>query len=202
MKICCRNGADSPFSFWRKCISLVVWCRCCNLENYCYSLGTCSELTYHFVTMLVDSSSLCSSQLRLILSLRLDFLNLLTLLGRCSDFHTQNNITNFGLGQGGHIYVILLTIIGFIGLFFAIFSNENKTKVVCLGFLESQLIYECDLNNKPVPKIISLSVTSTLIHCSASRDGQMWCGSVKVVFSGFNKTLVRSLFTCNALKNK
>ena len=45
-------------------------------------------------------------------------------------------------------------------------------------------------------------MTSTLIHCSASSDGQIWCGSVRVVFSGLSKTFVRSLFTCNALSTQ
>ena len=33
MKIRCGNCTDSPFCFRGKCISLIVWCRCCYLER-------------------------------------------------------------------------------------------------------------------------------------------------------------------------
>lgn len=54
---------------------------------------------YHFVSMLVDCSSLSGSQLRLVLSLIFNLLDLLSLLRRGRNFHTQNNVTNFGLSQ-------------------------------------------------------------------------------------------------------
>ena len=63
--------------------------------------------------MLVDGSSLGGSQLRLVLSLVFNLLDLLSLLGRGGNFHTQNNVTNFGLGQWRDIDVVLFTIVGY-----------------------------------------------------------------------------------------
>mmetsp|Transcript_19611 Transcript_19611/g.66711 ORF Transcript_19611/g.66711 Transcript_19611/m.66711 type:complete len:220 (+) Transcript_19611:1136-1795(+) len=43
----------------------------------------------------------------------------------------------------------------------------------------------------------SLSAISTLIHCSSDRSGQMWCGCVTTVMSGFRSIRAFSGLTCS-----
>lgn len=49
--------------------------------------------------MFVHRSSGSRGQLRLFLRLLLNFSNLLSLRGRSTDFHTKNNVSDFGLCQ-------------------------------------------------------------------------------------------------------
>lgn len=60
----------------------------------------------NLITMLVDSASLCCSQLWLFLGLLLNFSYLLPLLWRCRDLHTQDDVSNFWLCQWCHIHTV------------------------------------------------------------------------------------------------
>lgn len=59
-----------------------------------------------FVTMLVDSTSLGCSQLRLFLGLLLNLSDLLPLLWWCWDLHPQDDVPNFWLCQRCHIHTV------------------------------------------------------------------------------------------------
>jgi hypothetical protein len=58
----------------------------------------------NLISMLVDCSCCGSSELRLFLCLFLNLSYLLPLSWRCTDLHTQNDVTNFGLSQRSHIH--------------------------------------------------------------------------------------------------
>lgn len=79
---------DSPLSLRREGLGLVV------------RGGGGDDL----VTVLVHGSGLCSSELRLLFSLFLNLSNLLALLRRSGDLHTQDDVTDLRLGQRGHIH--------------------------------------------------------------------------------------------------
>lgn len=56
------------------------------------------------VSVLVDGSGLRGRELRLLLGLLLNLGNLLALLRRRRDLHTQNDVTDLRLSQGGHVH--------------------------------------------------------------------------------------------------
>lgn len=79
---------DSPFSLRGEGLGLIV------------GGGGGDDL----VTVLVDSSRLCGCELRLLFSLLLNLGNLLALLWRSRDFHTQDDVTDLRLSQRGHVH--------------------------------------------------------------------------------------------------
>lgn len=54
--------------------------------------------------MFVDGSGLCGRELRLLFGLLLNLGNLLALLRRRRDLHTQDDVTDLRLSQGGHVH--------------------------------------------------------------------------------------------------
>lgn len=54
--------------------------------------------------MLVHRSRLRGRELRLLFSLLLNLGDLLPLLGRGRDLHSQDDVTDLGLGQGSHVH--------------------------------------------------------------------------------------------------
>lgn len=59
---------------------------------------------YDLVSVLVHSSGLRSRELRLLFGLLLDLGNLLALLRRRRDLHTQDDVTDLRLSQRGHVH--------------------------------------------------------------------------------------------------
>ena len=62
--------------------------------------------------MLIDGPRRRGGDLALFLRLLLNVGNLLALLARRADLHSQDDVTDFRLREGGHIHVVLLSIVG------------------------------------------------------------------------------------------
>ena len=60
--------------------------------------------------MFVDGACGSGGDLALFLGLFLDFCNLLSLLGRSTDLHTQDDVSDLGLCQGGHIDTVCVCV--------------------------------------------------------------------------------------------
>ena len=69
------------------------------------------------VAVLVDRSRRRRRQLRLLLRLLLDFCDLLPLRARSRDLHAEDDVSDFGLGQAGHVDVVLLSVIVLLSIF-------------------------------------------------------------------------------------
>ena len=62
--------------------------------------------------MLVDGPGGGGRQLRLLLGLLFNLGDLLALGRRRRDLHAQDDVTDLGLGQRGHVDVVLLAVVG------------------------------------------------------------------------------------------
>ena len=91
-----RNGPDAPLRLGAERLRLVVGRRARD----------------DFVAVFVDRPRRRRSQLRLLFRLLLDLGDLLTLGGRRADLHAEDNVSNFRLGQRGHVDVVLLAVVG------------------------------------------------------------------------------------------
>ena len=87
MQIRRRDRSDSPLCLRRERRGLVVT----------RSRGD------DFVAVFVDGARRRRGQLRVFLGLFLDLGDLLALRRRGGDLHAENDVSDFGLGQGGHV---------------------------------------------------------------------------------------------------
>ena len=133
-----------------------LWWECLGLiVSHCW--------LYDLVTMDIDCKCCSGCQLRQFFHLFLYFCNLLSLWW-CRYFHSQNNNPDFWLCEWGNIDTI--------------WHNPCITVQVVTRF--SHLFF---LSHST--KMRSFNDTSTLIHSSFVSVGQIWCGPVMVVLSGF-----------------
>lgn len=91
MKVGSRDGPDTPLSLGRECLSLVV--------------GGCGD--YNFISMFIDCASGGGCDLTLFFGLFLDLCYLLSLLGRRTDLHAQDDVPDFRICQRGHIHTAI-----------------------------------------------------------------------------------------------
>lgn len=103
-------------------------------ERLCLVVGSSGH--DDLVSMDVGGARGGSCQLRLFLGLLLDFCYLLPLLWGCWDLHTQDDVTDLGLGQGSYVHTgeekkntVLL--------------DQGKVQVVCKTITKAKGVLEC-----------------------------------------------------------
>ena len=90
VKVGSGNSPDTPFSFRGECGTLVI-------------TGGWND---DFITVNVGCFCGRGGELWLVFALFLDLSDLLALGGRGGNFHTENDITDFGLSEWGHVYTV------------------------------------------------------------------------------------------------